>query len=187
LNFKYLNWYYLSINTRDSALSSNIIDKVNQNERPLSPRFEALKILINFDFMAKQGEVKRAQELNQLLKKVEGNFYHADMTAMIVIRFNFYIITEDFKSAQKELAKLKTIRKNQLSENYKYMSSLLIFLLYSKPLYTGLIPLPSKTLFLVFISSLTKYYETLGRELIRFYGFSLKVEFNLVNYILIEK
>lgn len=135
LFFLYLNWYYLAINTRDKEKASTVIKEVNNITKALTPRFEALKILINFDFCAKNGDIDLATKMNNELKKVEANLYHADMTALTVIRFNFYVASKDYKKAQKEIFKLKSIRKNQLTENFKYMSSLLNFLLHNKPLY----------------------------------------------------
>jgi hypothetical protein len=133
--FLYLNWYYLASNTRNLVLSKQIITKVNKISAQLSLRFEALRVLINFDFLSQNGEVRAAIKKNNELKKIEHNLYHADQTSLIVMRFNFYVSIQDFLSAKQELSNLKSLRKNQLTENYKYMSSLLKFLMHDEPLY----------------------------------------------------
>ena len=134
LFYLYLNWYYLATNTANIGFAQNLIEKANRLEVE-NKRFVALRELINFDFYANKKDFEMAKIHLSNLKEHKRFLYSTDLSAYLIMSFNFHMFTHQFEMAQKNLNQLKKIRKYQLTENYKFMSSLLNYLVNDSSIY----------------------------------------------------
>jgi hypothetical protein len=134
LFYLYLNWYYLATNTVNSKLAEELINKSNSLEIE-NNRFIALRELISFDYHANRKDYAKAKKHLNKLKENKRFLYTIDLSAYLIISFNFYMTTDEFDKAQNHLKQLKKIRKYQLTENYKFMSSLMGYLIDDSSIY----------------------------------------------------
>lgn len=134
LFYLYLNWYYLATNTADSDLAQSLIDKTQVLELK-SKRFMVLRDLIHFDFYSNLKDYEKAKDYLTKVKDNKRFLYAADIGPYLIMSFNYYMFTEQFSDGEKVIEQLKKIRKYQLTENFKFMSSLMGYLLHDKSIY----------------------------------------------------
>lgn len=130
----YTNWYYLSINLNDDSMSKEIINELSKIDVK-DKRDALIKKLLTFEFSSRTGHKDEALLQFDEIRENEKDFLPHDKSAYHTIAFNFFVYQSDFQNAHKELSKLRMIKNYQLTENYKYIKSLLDYIINDKSIY----------------------------------------------------
>lgn len=132
--YLYLNWYYMASNTYDIETSKVLIEKVDRLEI-FNKRFLALKTLMHLNYYTNIKEFEHAKSYLDKFKTQKRFLYSTDISASMIICFNYYMFSEQYGHARKIISQLKKLRKYHLTENYKFQSALMDYLTDDSPIY----------------------------------------------------
>lgn len=130
----YLNCYTCGLNLSDKAVAQKYFDKLSQ----LGAKTDRQEVLLReteFDHAILMADTAKALKLKEKLDQDKVSMSPSDLPHYIINCFHLGMQLENFTLAINAMNELKVLKKFHRSENYKFMHSLISYLLEDAPIY----------------------------------------------------